>query len=67
MMTLFTDGPRQYRTGQLRLSRRVHGLTFLLPALLLATLVNMPKFLETELVTRNITNQGTILETFNKG
>ena len=35
--------------------------------LLLATLVNMPKFLETELVTRNITNQGTILETFNKG
>ena len=67
MMTLFTDGPPQYRTGQLRLSRRVHGLTFLLPALLLATIVNTPKFLETELVTRNITNQGTILETFNKG
>ena len=49
--------PIRYRIGIIRKSRRVHALAFILPPILVSTLINIPKFLETELYLDNITNE----------
>ena len=54
--------PLQFRTSKLSTSRIVHFLVFILPPLLIAILLNVPKFLEIEFVINetNIPGQGMI-------
>ena len=48
--------PIRYRVGILRKSIRIHSLVFIVPPILLSFLINIPKFLETELFYYNVTN-----------
>ena len=38
-------------------SQGLHAITFILPSIVVSILINIPKFLETELVFHNITDQ----------
>ena len=38
-------------------SKGLHAITFILPSIVISILINIPKFMETELVFRNITDQ----------
>ena len=49
--------PLQFRTSKLSTSRIVHFLVFILPPLLIAIFLNVPKFLEIEFVIKE-TNAG---------
>ena len=48
--------PLCYRTHKLSHSSRTHLMTYSLPPILVSILVNIPKFLEFEFVTRNVTD-----------
>ena len=52
--------PFLYRTHKLRHSARVHLLTYILPPVILAVLINIPKFLEAEFNVRNKTSSDNI-------
>merc|ERR1719282_967790 len=52
--------PIRYRVGILRRSRRIHSLVFIVPPIIISFLINIPKFLETELVYYNATRFGEI-------
>ena len=53
---LATTNPLKYRVGALSHSSSIHLTIYILPALLLSTLLNVPKFLETKLVSRRRTD-----------
>ena len=53
--------PLQFRTSKLSTSQIVHFLVFILPPLLIAILLNVPKFLEIEFVI-NETNSGSFVD-----
>ena len=55
LMAIFK--PLQFRTSKLSTSPGVHFLVFILPPLLIAIILNIPKFLEIEFVI-NETNSG---------
>ena len=52
---------KQFRLGHsetiLTESQGLHAITFILPSIVISILINIPKFMETELVFRNITDQ----------
>ena len=48
--------PIVYKTKKPSYSRSFHFLCYILPAIFMATMVNIPKFFETELVTLNVTD-----------
>ena len=52
---------KQFRLGNLETiiteSQGLHAITFILPSIVVSILINIPKFMETELVFRNITDQ----------
>ena len=48
--------PIRYRVGNLRQSRRIHSLVFIIPPIIISFLMNIPKFMETELFYINVTN-----------
>ena len=60
MMSITTErylavrNPLAYRLGLVRYSSSLHLAVYILPALLLSVILNIPKFLETELVTVNM-------------
>ena len=51
----------QFRLGHLETilteSQGLHAITFILPSIVISILINIPKFMETKLVFRNITDQ----------
>ena len=49
--------PLQYRNHQMRISVQAHFVTFVLPAIILAIMINIPKFFEMKLTTMNRTNE----------
>ena len=49
--------PLEYRLGRVRYSSSMHLATYILPALLLSIILNIPKFFETELVTRKVRDE----------
>ena len=48
--------PIRYRVGILRQSPRIHSLVFIIPPIVISFLMNIPKFMETELFYFNVTN-----------
>ena len=52
--------PLCYRSHKLSHSSRVHLMTYILPSILVSILLNIPKFLETQFVTRNVTDENNI-------
>ena len=48
--------PLCYRCHKLSHSSRVHLMTYVLPSILVSIALNIPKFLETQFVTRNVTD-----------
>ena len=48
--------PLMYRAHKVRNSPRVHMLTYILPSVIISMILNVPKFFETKLITRNFTD-----------
>ena len=49
--------PLCYRAHKLSHSSKVHLMTYVLPSIFISILLNIPKFLETKFVTRNVTDE----------
>ena len=67
MMSITTErylavrNPLTYRLGLVRYSPSLHLAVYILPALLLSVILNIPKFLETELVTVNMVDDSGVI------
>ena len=54
--------PLLYRAHKVRHSPRVHMMTYILPSVIISIILNIPKFLETKLVTRVFTDTRNITQ-----